>query len=197
MTKQFNVKTNEAVYSGFFQVQRIHLTHDLFSGGQSPTLVRELLERGHAVAVLMYDPAQDAVVMVEQFRIGAVHDKKSPWLFELCAGIIEPGEDVVQVAHREAQEETSCKILELETITEYYVTPGGCTERITLMCAKVDVRQVGDICGVETEGEDIKVHVVPAADLLADVFQHDSATVIIALQWLAVHRKRLQAQWAI
>jgi len=195
MSKQVYLKSIEAVYRGFFQVQRIRLTHDLFAGGQSQPLVRELLERGHAVAVLLYDPVQDAVVLVEQFRIGAIHDKKTPWLFELCAGMIETGEDVTDVAHRETEEETGCRILDLETIAEYYVTPGGCTERVTLLCAKVDAQQAGDICGVVAEGEDIKVHVVPAQDLLSDVFQHDSATVIIALQWLALHRARLKAQW--
>ncbi|MBT5230596.1 MAG: NUDIX domain-containing protein [Methylococcales bacterium] len=188
----FTVKSNTVVYQGFFQLQSIQLTHALFAGGESAVLTRELLERGNAVAVLMYDPVADAVVMVEQFRIGALHRPQGAWLMELCAGVVEQGESDEEVARREAVEESGCELLALEKIAEYFVSPGGTTERISLYCALVDSTVVGDICGLESEGEDIKVHVIAAEALLADVFQHDSATVIIALQWLQHHRSRLQ-----
>ena len=56
---------------GFFQVDQYKLKHQKHEGGWSPVIVRELFERGHAVAVLPYDPKRDCVVLVEQFRIGA------------------------------------------------------------------------------------------------------------------------------
>ena len=45
--------------------------------------------RGHAAAVLPYDPERDAVVLIEQFRPGAYAAGVDPWLIEVVAGIIE------------------------------------------------------------------------------------------------------------
>src|SRR3546814_18574745 len=52
-------------------------------------MAREIFERGHAAAVLLYDPARDAVVLIEQFRPGAYAAGVNPWLVEVVAGIIE------------------------------------------------------------------------------------------------------------
>lgn len=52
---------------------------------------REIFERGHAAALLAYDPKQDKIVLVEQLRIAALETSASPWLLELVAGIIDPG----------------------------------------------------------------------------------------------------------
>src|SRR5437660_7128741 len=51
-------------YDGFFRIERYRLRHELFRGGWSPELTRELFERGHAAAVLPYDPVLDAVVLI-------------------------------------------------------------------------------------------------------------------------------------
>jgi len=80
----------------------------------SPVISRELMERGQAVAVLLYDQQRDAVIMIEQFRIGAIHDSNGAWLLELVAGMIEEGEQPEQVARRESMEESGCEIKKLE-----------------------------------------------------------------------------------
>ena len=59
------------VYDGFFKIDRYRLRHRLHAGGWSGVMTREVFERGHAAAVLPYDPERDAVVLIEQFRIGA------------------------------------------------------------------------------------------------------------------------------
>ncbi|MBT8438448.1 MAG: ADP-ribose diphosphatase, partial [Gammaproteobacteria bacterium] len=76
---KWSVITRESLYRGFFKLVGIELTHDLFEGGESPILRRELLDRGRAVAVLPYDPVRDEVVLIEQFRIGAGDDPSGPW----------------------------------------------------------------------------------------------------------------------
>ena len=92
-------------YSGFFELTEIRLKPDLFDGGESPVLTRELLFRHHAAAVLPYDPVRDEVVLIEQFRIGAGEDPTGPWLYEIIAGLREPDESAEELVYREALEE--------------------------------------------------------------------------------------------
>ena len=93
---------DEAAFTGYFSVRRLTLQHRRFDGGWSEPLVREVFERGDAVGVLPYDPVSDRVVLIEQFRPGAIRGSDSPWMLELIAGIVEPGEEDVDVVHREA-----------------------------------------------------------------------------------------------
>lgn len=186
-------------YQGFFTLVRYRLKHTLFNGGWSKELLREVLERGHAAAVLPYDPVRDQVVMIEQFRPGALGDTQSAWLWEIVAGILEPGEEPREVVNREAIEETGCPVTHLIPICNFFVSPGSTTETTALFCAKVDASKASGIHGVETEHEDIKVHVV-SLNMALDMLQTGKirfAPAIIALQWLALHKKEVQQQWGI
>ena len=87
---KWSVVSNKLLYGGFFKLYRFELRHDLFDGGESPVLTRELLDRHHAAAVLPYDPVRDELVLIEQFRIGAGEDASGPWLIEIIAGLREP-----------------------------------------------------------------------------------------------------------
>lgn len=187
----------EVCYQGFFRLERYRLRHRLYDGGMSPLLTRELFERGHAAAVLPYDPLCDAVVLLEQFRIGALQAPDGPWLLEIVAGMIEAGEQAEDVVRRELQEEAGCELQALEPICEYLVSPGGTSERISLYCARVDSRGVGGIHGVQDEGEDIRVTVVSYAQALDWLVRGriNSASPIIALQWLQLNRERLRQHW--
>ncbi|MBA3732659.1 MAG: ADP-ribose diphosphatase, partial [Gammaproteobacteria bacterium] len=80
-------------YQGFFRLDVFRIRHALFNGGWSPTLTRELFRRSDGVAVLPYDPVRDRVLLIEQFRMGAIESPQGPWLTEIIAGSIEPGED--------------------------------------------------------------------------------------------------------
>ena len=64
------ILSSEICYAGFFRLEKVRLRHRLFNGGWSPPFVREILRPPGAVAALPYDPAADAVVLVEQFRLG-------------------------------------------------------------------------------------------------------------------------------
>ncbi len=185
----WEILDRKTVYRGFFHLQRLCLRHQLFAGGFSETVVRECVDRGHAVAVLPYDPEQDAVVLIEQFRVGALHSPKGPWLMEVIAGLAEPGEESEAVARREAMEEAGCALGEMVHVLDYYSTPGSSSERIGLFVGCTDVRGIGGVHGLAEEGEDIRVHVVGRQEALAMLTTGvvDSAMPIIALQWLALH----------
>jgi ADP-ribose pyrophosphatase len=184
-------------YQGFFRIDRYRLRHRLFNGEWGPAITRELFERGHAAAVLPYDPIRDEVILIEQFRIGALDALGGPWLTEIIAGIIEANETPEDVVKRESLEEANCIITDLVPLYDYLVSPGGMTERIALFCGRVDATHAGGIHGATDEGEDIKVHVVSRVTALSYLTtgRINSASAIIALQWLALNREQLLKQW--
>lgn len=184
-----------AMHEGFFRLDKYRLRHELFRGGMSREMSRELFERGHAVAMLPYDPRRDELVLLEQFRIGAIHDPDGPWLTEIVAGMIGPGESAAEVARREAMEEAGCQVAELIPISRYYVSPGGTSETIELYCGIVDASQVQEgIYGLEEENEDIRVFKASFGEAVAwlESGRINSAAPIIALQWLMLNRERLR-----
>lgn len=191
------VDKKELVYDGFFKMQRYQLRHRLIEGGWCKTLTRECFDRGPSVGVLLYDPYKDSVVLVEQFRIGALEGNEGPWQLELVAGILEKGESPEDVVHREAIEEAGSDVLALEYIYEYYPSPGGSNEKLYLYCGGIDSTDVGGVHGLEEEGEDIWVQVFTreeAWNIMQENYIHNAAT-IIALQWLQMNYQRLQEKW--
>jgi len=155
--------------------------------------------RGSCVAVLLYDPHADKVVLIEQFRTGAILNPEKTWLVEIVAGAIEEGEIAEEVAYRESLEEAGCEIEQLMVINEFYTTPGGSSEWITLFCGKVDCTQVGGVHGLDHEDEDIWVRAVDFDEAyhMLENGEIESAIPIIAIQWLALNRQKLKQQWGL
>lgn len=191
------IVARDTCYQGYFRIDRYRFRHRLHDGGWSGEITRELFERGHAVAVLPYDPRADSVVLIEQFRIGAYAARLPCWQTEIVAGIIDPGESPEDVARREASEEAGCAILDLVPVHRYLVSPGGASESVVLFCGRVDSRGLGGVHGLDDEDEDIRVEVVPWAQARARLDEGDigNAVTIIALQWLALHRDEMRRRW--
>jgi ADP-ribose pyrophosphatase len=182
----------ESLYQGFATVERYTLKHRLFAGGWSKPFERELLVRYNAIAALPYDPKLDKVVLIEQFRIGALKDKNSPWLLELVAGVIDKEKPIKEMVHLEVKEETGLEIKKLIPIHEYWSSPGASSEHLSLYCAIVDSTKADGIHGLDEEHEDIMVHVMDTKDAFAAVKSGriNNASTIIALQWLELNHER-------
>ena len=192
------ILSREDCYSGFLSLARYHLIHRLFSGGWSRPVVRERLEGLAAVAILLYDPVRDAVVMVEQFRIGALEEGAGAWLVEPAGGAVEPGEQPADVAVREAMEETGCGIEALHPIGQVHINPGLAQHRLWMFCGRVDASKASGIHGVDEEGEDLRVVVKDADTLINGLFSGEvaSATTVLAIQWLERNREMLRGLWS-
>ncbi len=188
----------ETVYDGFLQMKKYRLRHSLFAGGMSPVLIRERVESFQAASVLLYDPQRDQVALIEQFRIGAIGVAKGAWVLETIGGILEGDENPIDVAIREVQEEAGYAVTDLIEICKFMVSPGFTTESITLFCGRVDVAKVGGIHGIDDEGEDIRVVVLPADEAIDSLYggRINSTSIIIAIQWLALNRARLRKEWS-
>lgn len=189
-----DILDSETVYQGYFRMDLYRLRHRKHDGGWTGTMTREVFERGHVVAVILYDPPRDRVVLLNQFRVAALAAGKSGWQTEIAAGIIEEGEAPDAVAHRETLEESGCRLTALIPLYHYLVSPGGTTETMRLYCGIVDSGDAGGIHGLDAEDEDIKVETLPFCEAWAMVEDGriDNAPAIMGLQWLALNRERLR-----
>lgn len=188
----------ETCFRGFYRLERIKLRHRQYAGGMGPQLTRELFVRHDAVCVLPYDPQRDEVVLIEQFRVGAMEKVANPWLLELVAGLIDKDEEPEEVARREAIEEADLTLTSLWPITQYFPSPGGSNERVHLFVGRCNSEGAGGVHGLAEEGEDIRVQVMPLEDALSAVRDGriDNAASIIALQWLALNREEVRGMWS-
>ena len=197
MKHGFRILDVETGYEGFLKLNRYRLKHDLFAGGESGELVRERVESYRAASVLLFDPVLDKLVLIEQFRIGAMDHPDGAWVLEVVGGVIDEGESPEEVAFREAVEEAGCPIEELLPICDFMVAPGTSTEHIHLFCGRVDARRAAGIHGIDEEGEDIRVEVLDADRAIGELYggRINSTSSIIAVQWLAMNRERLRRLW--
>lgn len=186
----------EELYKRFFRVEKIFLRHKLFDGGWGKEIGRELFVRGEAVAVVLYDPKNDLVGMVEQFRIGAMDEPDGPWCYEVVAGMLEAGESPEEVALRELIEEANLEPYAMEYICNYLSSPGGSDEKLHLFCGLCDLTSAGGIYGLPEEGEDIRVHVFTAVDVFEGMYSgaFNNAAALICLQWLQLNNIRLREE---
>lgn len=188
----------ETRYKGFFSIIAYRFRHRLFNGEMSGEVVREVFERGHAAVLLPYDPQRDEVVLIEQIRIPAIDSSDTPWLLEMVAGIIEEGETVEDVARREALEEANIVVGRCKPALSYLASPGGTSERLSILVGEVDATTAQGIHGLAAENEDIRVHVVSREQAYRWVEEGviDNAASVIALQWLALHHESLRKEWS-
>ncbi|MCC4235988.1 ADP-ribose diphosphatase [Vibrio anguillarum] len=202
--KQYNIFTpqdvdvisKETLFQGFFRMVKYRFKHKLFEGGWSEEIEREMFERGHAAAMLPYDPVRDEVVIIEQIRVGAL-EHAHPWQLEIIAGVIDPNETSEQVIRREAMEEAGIEVNRIEKISSYYPSSGGCSELLDVFVGEIDATQAKGVHGLDYEGEDIKVHVMSREEAyrLVKNGQIENGASIIALQWLELNYQQLQLQW--
>src|SRR5208283_1182109 len=96
---------HEIKYKGFFRIDLRQFRYTKFDGSMSEIVTREMFERGNAVAVLMYDPRLDCVVMIRQFLVGAHYAGLPAWPLQIVAGMMDKGDTEEATARREAEEE--------------------------------------------------------------------------------------------
>lgn len=111
---------------------------------------REIVLHDNAVAVVAIH--EDKILLVKQYRISV--DKV---IYEVPAGMIEHDENPKDAALRELEEETGYRAKNIEYLTEFYSTPGFCTEKLSIFYAK-DLEFVGQNLD---EGENLEVVEIP------------------------------------
>ena len=189
---------SETGFARHVRVDVVRFRHRLFAGGWSEERVFDVVRRGGAAAVLLYDPERDRVVLIEQFRLAAVYGGRSPWQIEGVAGLVDTDETVEEVARREVCEEAGLELIgPLLPIQCMLPASGSLDEVIWLFCGRVDSRGAGGVHGLAEEHEDIRVIVktIPEIEAMLDAGQIESAHTLVSLYWLLRHRDRLRREW--
>jgi len=210
-THTFSAKDVEVIekhrdHDGYFKIDRYKLRHRRHEGGYTDVMQREIFERGHATAVLLFDPVLDKLVFIEQFRPGAYaainsswfdQDTHSPWMLECVAGIIDEGETPEDVARRESIEEANCEISDILPVMHYLVSPGGTTESVFLFIGRIDATNAGGVHGLDEEHEDIRVVCVDTQTALTwlDEGRFTNGMTLIAMQWFKINHARIKSLW--
>lgn len=197
MEYRIDVIARELCFEGFLKVARYRIRHSGFAGGWSEIFVRERIEFLNSAAAILYDAVSDRVVLVEQFRIGALEDGVGAWTLEPVGGIVGAGEKAGDVVRREALEEAGCEISNLVTIGTYHVSPGTAADRVHLFCGCVDSKSARGVHGLHAENEETRVVVIDFQQAAKQLFSGklNTSTAILSIQWLAMNRDRLRAEW--
>lgn len=192
--QDIEIKQREPLFQGFIQVEKISLKHKLFhQNNYTNVLQRELVHRPEAAGVLLYNDQQQRFALIEQFRIGAVHDPDSAWQLEIIAGVLDGNESPETCIRRESLEEAGCEITELQHLFSFYPSAGACSEFFHLYVAETKLPDEGGVFGMQDEDENIQLHLFDYAqiELLFQNGRLKNAPVIMALQWLIQHRNTI------
>jgi nudix-type nucleoside diphosphatase (YffH/AdpP family) len=189
------VLENARILDDWFVVDRARISIEQYDGSMSAPMTRLVFERGDAAAVLLYEREPRCVILVQQFRYPAyIRDSQRGWLWEIVAGVQEPGQSPEQAARREAWEEAGYALDAVQYIMTIYPSPGGATERVHLFLAPVTPDQhTGKGGGLPQTEEDIRICSLGLDEALQMIERGEivDAKTIIALQYLAAHRTDL------
>jgi ADP-ribose pyrophosphatase len=192
---------HEIAFKRHLRLDVYRFNHRLYSGEWSPERVYDVVRRGAAVAVILYDPDREEVVLVEQFRLPPLLAGFSPWVVEVVAGLVDrENETHEEVGRRETGEEAGLELIgELIPIQRYVPMPGNSDETITLFCGRVDSSKAAGVHGIAEEHEDIRVVVKPLAELEAmlDAGEIETGHTMICLYWLLRHRDEVRRKWKV
>jgi ADP-ribose pyrophosphatase len=194
------IARTQTVAARHLRIDTFGFRHRLFSGEWSAERNYDVLRRGQAVAIVLYDPDRDRVVLVEQFRLPALIAGSSPWQLEIAAGLIDTDETPQAVAVRETHEETGLALIgEPIPIQRYLSSAGNSDEAVVLFCGRVDSTAAAGVHGLPEEHEDIRVVVKTLAEVevLLDRGAIESGHTLIGLYWLLRHRDRLRRLWSV
>lgn len=191
--KRVEVLSQRRLVDAFFKLDEAELRHEQTDGSMSAPMRRLNLERGDGVAALVYHPQRSKLVFVRQFRYPAYLHNGPGWLVELPAGMVDRDEDPSETMRREIAEETGYGLRHIEHIAQFYLSPGGSSERIFLYYAEIDPQQPrGDGGGLAAEQEDIESVELSLSEAwqMLDAGEFSDAKTIIALQWMRARHDR-------
>jgi len=180
----------EVVYDGYFKVNK----HTIKDGNNEYT--REVFDRKNSVAGIVHDTVKDKYLFVKQYRPGADGE-----MIEIVAGSMDiEGEKPEEALKREVTEEMGYKVDHMNHLKDFYLSPGGTSEVISLFYVEVS-EKISEGGGIDNENiEVIEVdYLGPTGTLFWNMdsenggemippYQLIDAKSIVAVSMVEVHR---------
>ena len=157
MIDKVKVLDTEILSNNWYTLKKV--TYEFVkNNGEKQVQTREAYDRGNGATVLLYNKAQQTVILTRQFRLPTfINGNSTGMLIEACAGLLDDDnpEDCIR---RETEEETGFKVSEVRKIFEAYMSPGSVTEILYFFVAEYNKdMKVNEGGGIEHEQEDIEV----------------------------------------
>ncbi|WP_090771116.1 GDP-mannose pyrophosphatase NudK [Pedobacter soli] len=126
--------------------------------GSIETQNREAYDRGNGATILLYNKAQQTVILTRQFRLPTyINGNSDGMLIETCAGLLDKDNPETAIK-RETEEETGYQIKDVKKVFEAYMSPGSVTEILYFFVAEYTKdMKVSDGGGHHDEQENIEV----------------------------------------
>lgn len=194
---KFSIANQHTVYNGFLKIVKADVTFEQFSDGKNIVAPREMMERGDSVGVLLYERDTRMFLLTRQFRFpAAIKDQQAGyndagWLDEIPAGKLESDENPEVCAQREVLEELGYECQQLSLIAQFYVSPGGTSERIWLYYAEVESKdKIQEGGGLASEHEHIELVKYDLSRLkhnMKDGRLRDAKSILAVQWWIINH----------
>jgi ADP-ribose pyrophosphatase len=143
--------------------RRVHVEQRLLARRDGRSELRDMVVHpGSIVVVPLLDDGR--VVMIRNRRFAVERT-----LLELCAGTLEPGEEIAACAARELEEETGYRAGALTPLLAFYPSPGMSNERMHVYVARGLVQTAQQL----DPSEQIQVELLPMEDILTRIREHE------------------------
>lgn len=144
-----------------FECRLFKVRHDVIVEPGGKRMEKDVIRHNGSAVILAVDHSKSKtdpwIVMERQYRHAA-----NQYLWELPAGKLEPGEEALEGAKRELEEETGYRAKKWKPLVDYYASPGFLGESMKVFLAE------GLTPGVTNfdEDEEIEMRLVKLSEIL-------------------------------
>lgn len=157
MSQSIKITAKELLSDNWYVLHKYTYETEL-PDGKIESQTREVYDRGNGATILLYNKAQNTVILTRQFRLPTyVNGNDSGMMIEACAGLLDKDspEDCIR---KETEEETGYQISNVQKVYEVYMSPGSVTEILYFFIAEYTPdMKVSEGGGLAHEQENIEV----------------------------------------
>ncbi|RZK47791.1 MAG: GDP-mannose pyrophosphatase NudK [Pedobacter sp.] len=182
MIKDVKILSTEILSDNWYILKKITYEY-VKPNGEKLSQTRESYDRGNGATILLYNKAQNTVILTRQFRLPTfINGNSDGMMIEACAGLLDQDnpEDCIR---RETEEETGYKITDVKKVFEAYMSPGSVTEILYFFIAEyskdMKINDGGGVAGEEENIEVLEMHIDDALAMIAEGEIKDAKTIML------------------
>lgn len=189
MSNRVKIHSIEVLSDNWYILRKATFEY-LRNNGEWQKQTREVYDRGNGATILLYNLAQQTVILTRQFRFPAyTNGLADGLLIETAAGLLDQASPEERI-RMEAEEETGYQVQTIQKVFEAYMSPGSVTEKLYFYIAEYQPKdKLTTGGGIESEGEDIEVLELPFNQAMTMIQNGDiqDGKTIMLLQYAALN----------